>query len=165
MITFVILLFFPACMSAAIVFDFTSMRIPNRLCALLFAGYFGTTLWSHQSLHAASIHLSVFLCVLLVGFLLFFTGVMGGGDGKLMASTALWIGWNPILVDYLVLAGVLGGLVSLFALFTRSLSSYWPVPGWVPGWLTERACKVPFGVALGASGIIVYPDLATALLG
>ncbi|WP_025091565.1 prepilin peptidase [Brucella intermedia] len=164
MINFFALIFFPACMSAAIVHDAIYMRIPNWLCASLFVGYVGIIAWAHPPLSFATMHFSAFICVLIAGFILFVTGVLGGGDSKLLAVTVLWIGWEPALIDYLALVGIIGGLLALFALVTRFLNAYLALPLWSPVWLTQQGYKIPFGVSLGAAGLIVYPDLAAALL-
>jgi prepilin peptidase CpaA len=46
------------------------------------------------------------------GFGLFALGVIGGGDAKLLAATALWAGWQG-LPDLLMIMGLVGGLVTL----------------------------------------------------
>ena len=50
--------------------------------------------------------------MLAAGFALFALGVIGGGDAKLLAATALWAGWAG-LPDLLITMGLFGGLVTL----------------------------------------------------
>jgi len=50
--------------------------------------------------------------VFAVAFVLFWRGMLGGGDAKLIAATALLIGDHD-LVDFLFLMGVCGGVLAL----------------------------------------------------
>jgi prepilin peptidase CpaA len=92
-----------------------------------------------------------------VAFCFFACGWIGGGDAKLAAATALWMGF-PFLVEYLVYAGLLGGLLTLAMLQYRSL----PLPATIArqDWalrLHSRDGGVPYGIALAASALMVYP--------
>ena len=58
------------------------------------------------------------LAALLLGFVMHAFGWLGGGDGKLLAALALWLG--PADVGWaLVCTGMVGGLLALFALARR----------------------------------------------
>ena len=57
--------------------------------------------------------------VLAVTFVMFAIGGMGGGDAKLMAATALWMGFNLNLLGYLVTSAFIGGLLTLAILSYR----------------------------------------------
>ena len=54
--------------------------------------------------------------ILVFTFALFTFGWIGGGDAKLAAATALWLGWTP-LADYGLVSALAGG-----ALTSRSSS-------------------------------------------
>ena len=82
---------------------------------------------------------------------------IGGGDAKLAAATALWMGWETI-VDYGVAASVCGGLLTLGLLTARAR----PLPTVVarlPGFgrLHNPVFGVPYGIALAAAGLLEYP--------
>ncbi len=67
--------------------------------------------------------------MLTVGFALFSAGVIGGGDAKLAAATALWLGYGSLL-DYVVIASVFGGVMALAILAMRRH----PLPGFAVAW-------------------------------
>ena len=66
--------------------------------------------------------------VLVVTFVMFSFGWIGGGDAKLAAATALWLGFAH-LFDYLVYASVLGGALTLALIQFRTL----PLPQLLAG--------------------------------
>jgi prepilin peptidase CpaA len=115
--------------------------------------------WSTYALHFAA-----GLTVLLVTFVLFAAGGMGGGDAKLMAATALYMGLNIHLVEYLVVSAAVGGLLTLATLAFR----HSPL-GAISGGniflrnLADPKKGIPYGIALAVGGLVVYPstDLMT----
>ena len=87
---------------------------------------------------------------LAVGFALHALGWLGGGDGKLLAALAVWIG--PVdLVWWLVATALLGLLLLLFALMRRS------------GDLRTRG--IPFAWAMAPPAIVILLERAVALSG
>jgi prepilin peptidase CpaA len=101
--------------------------------------------------------------VLCVTFTLFAIGGMGGGDAKLLAATALWMGFSPQLMQYLVYASLIGGALTLLILFYRKS----PLSAFTGGNVLLRhfadpKVGIPYGVALGLAGLIAYP--ATPLM-
>ncbi len=90
-------------------------------------------------------------------------GWVGGGDAKLAAATALWLGWDHVL-DYGLAASVIGGLLTLALLQARR----WPLPQWAfrQEWIArlhDQATGIPYGIALAIAGLLVYPDTAVWL--
>ena len=49
-------------------------------------------------------------------------GWIGGGDAKLAAATAAWLGWTAIL-DYGLAAALFGGILTLILLGARTVAS------------------------------------------
>ena len=103
-------------------------------------------------------HWAMFAVVLACGFALFAFGAIGGGDAKLAASTALWLGWEHAM-SYFVIAAFLGGVLTLIILRLRSI----PLPDRVSNvdWIARlyRADEgIPYGIALAAAAIMVYPQ-------
>jgi len=156
----ILLGFFPAMMAYAAVSDLISMTISNRLSLLLVAG-FPVFAW-FVGLPVAEIgwHLLAGGLMLLIGFALFSRGWIGGGDAKLMAATAVWLGWSNCF-EYAVVASSLGGALTLGIIALRR----YPLPGafarvdWVAR-LHAPQNGVPYGIALAAAGLIVYPQIA-----
>ena len=68
------------------------MKIPNRISALMVLAFFPLALLAGLGAWDILYHVAAGLAVLLLGVLLFIPGWFGGGDAKLMAAIALWIG-------------------------------------------------------------------------
>jgi prepilin peptidase CpaA len=151
------LLLFPALMAFAASSDLFTMTISNRLSLALTAGFFLLTLVTGMSLAAIGMHLAAAALVLLVTFGFFSRGWIGGGDAKLAAATALWFGFD-FLLDYMIYASLFGGALTLFLIQFRKL----PLPAvlarqkWIMR-LHEAGGGVPYGIALAAAALIVYP--------
>jgi prepilin peptidase CpaA len=152
------LLVFPAGMALAAAMDLLTMTIPNRLCAGLAVGYLLLAAFLGVPMLGILFNLSCGAVVLAITFGLFSLGWIGGGDAKFAAATALWLGWTPIL-DYSLSAAICGGALTLALLLGRRVS--------LPSWLTKRnwiarlhnpTSGVPYGIALAAAGIMIYPQ-------
>ena len=137
--------------------DLLTMTISNRLSIALTAGFFLLTLITGMSLYAVGMHHAAAAVVLAVAFIFFAQGWIGGGDAKLVAATALWFGFDHLL-DYLIYASLFGGALTLAILQFRKL----PLPGvlarqaWILR-LHDSAGGVPYGIALAAAALAVYP--------
>ena len=144
-------------MAAPISSDLTTMRIPNWIAAALVGGNLLISLWLRLPLTAITLNFSCGAAVLLLATALFSLGWIGGGDAKLAAATAVWIGWRSIL-DYGLAASIFGGLLTALILVSRAL----PLPPalaaqpWISR-LHDRRSGIPYGVALGAAGLLLYP--------
>ena len=141
--------------------DLMRYEIPNGLSMALVAGF---------ALVAATLPLSVIIDHLLVGLavlgamaLLFAAGVCGGGDVKLLAATALWMGWVR-LPEFLLLTALAGGVLALALLASRRLaaSRLLVAAGVKPRRLFTKASGVPYGVAIAAAGLAMLPHLTSA---
>ena len=103
-----LLLVFPALMAYAAASDLLTMTIPNRLSLALVAAFAVFAVASGLSAHAALLHVAAGAAVLALTFALFGFGWIGGGDAKLAAATALWLGFDT-LMDYCLVASIAGG--------------------------------------------------------
>lgn len=151
-----------AVFSAAMIFagvrDLTTMTIPNWLTLALTLAFFVVAPAIGMSLTEIVQHTVICFVTLLVGMGFFAMGWIGGGDAKLMAAVALWIGWGQAL-PYFLIASVLGGGLTLIILGYRNL----PLPPFVvrQAWalrLHDRSEGVPYGLALAAAGLLIFPD-------
>jgi Flp pilus assembly protein protease CpaA len=95
------------------------MTIPNRLSLLLVAGFAAFALVGGLPAQVILLHLGAGAAVLAATFALFAFGWIGGGDAKLAAATALWLGFD-ILVQYLFIASLAGGALTLGILATAA---------------------------------------------
>ncbi|MEN3792902.1 prepilin peptidase [Fulvimarina sp. MAC3] len=147
---------FPLCMIYAAISDIMTMTISNRLCLLLaaafpFAAYF-TGMPSQEILAHSLFGLTAFA----FGFAMFAAGLFGGGDAKLLAATAFWIG-PADAIEYFGFASALGGVMAIAILYARGYIA--PVTGYAfADRLLTKDTGVPYGVALGISGLYVYAE-------
>jgi prepilin peptidase CpaA len=150
--------FFPALMLFAAWSDLFTMTISNRVSLLLVAGFAAMALLSGLSAVDIAWHLGAGLLVLSIAFACFAFGWIGGGDAKLAAATALWLGF-PHLMEYLLAASIFGGVLTLALLMARA----WPLPlalaqhEWAQR-LHAPKSGIPYGIALAAAALVVYPN-------
>jgi prepilin peptidase CpaA len=154
------LLLFPAMMAFAASSDLFTMTISNRVALVLIAGFFALALMAGMPVEQMMWHAGAGAAVLLVTFLFFSRGWIGGGDAKLAAATALWLGFDH-LMDYLLYASMFGGILTLAMIRFRLM----PLPKalaeqeWVKR-LHRLDGGVPYGIALAAAALLIYPDTA-----
>ncbi len=86
-------------------------------------------------------------------------GGMGGGDAKLLAATALWLGFGFCLVQYLVASAILGGFLTLGILaYRKSTLAVFTSHSIFLRHFADEKTGVPYGIALGIGGLLTYPD-------
>ena len=134
------------------------MTISNRISIALVASFLAMASALHMPRDVFVDHLSCGGAILAVTFALFCRGWVGGGDAKLAAATAVWLGWAQVL-NYGLVASAFGGVLTGAILAARR----WPLPHWLARhrWvarLHEQGSGVPYGIALAAAGLFVYPD-------
>jgi prepilin peptidase CpaA len=152
------LLLCPSLMAFAASSDLFTMTISNRVSIVLIAGFFAMAIMTGMPGSEILSHLGAAALVLAVTFGCFSAGWIGGGDAKLAAATALWFGFDH-LVAYLLYASLFGGALTLLVIQARSV----PLPGLLTGkdWaerLHDKNGGVPYGIALAASALLVYPE-------
>ena len=149
--------FFPALMALSASTDLLTFTIPNRICVSLALGYIVLAAALGVAVEDIFLNLSCGLAVLTVTFGMFLLGWIGGGDAKLAAATALWLGWSLIL-DFGATAALCGGALTLTLLSARMM----PLPAmlmrhaWIER-LHHWKTGVPYGIALAAAGLAQYP--------
>lgn len=158
MLTLLIVVAFPALLAYAAFSDLFTMTISNRISLALVIGFFAIAAALHLPLPTIGWHAACGLAVLAGTFVLFAMGWIGGGDAKLAAATALWLGFEH-LADYGLVAALIGGALTLVILQLRKL----PMPGWAMKreWIArlhESDNGIPYGIALAIAGVLVYPD-------
>jgi prepilin peptidase CpaA len=147
---------FPATMAYAAASDLLTMTIANRISLLLVAGFAIVAVLGGLSGAVLASHVAAGTAVLVVAFVCFACRWIGGGDAKLAAATALWLGCGN-LFEYLIDASILGGALTLLILLFRTK----PLPGLLVGleWaerLHRHDAGIPYGIALAAAALIVY---------
>jgi prepilin peptidase CpaA len=148
---------FPAMMAFAASSDLFTMTIANRVSLILVGGFGLLAALTGMSAAAMLWHVGAAAVVLAVVFVFFSRGWIGGGDAKLAAATVLWLGFAH-LTDYLFYASLFGGALTLMIIQFRAV----PLPRLFVGreW-AERLHRsdggVPYGIALAAAALLVYP--------
>ena len=162
-----LLVLFPLLMAYAATSDLLTMTIPNALAFAIVAGFVVMAPAAGLAWHSVLLHLAAGGLILLATFTMFALGWIGGGDAKLAAASALWLGFGT-LADYLLIAGIAGGALTLALLAMRQL----PLPGFALRWpwlihLHDHRTGVPYGIALAFAALAVYPssEIWTSALG
>lgn len=159
MLEALIFVVFPFCMLFAAISDMLSMTIANRVSVLLVVVFALVAPLTGMEWAAYGWHFAAGALVLAVTFGLFAMGGMGGGDAKLLAATAVWMGLNIQLVEYLVASTLIGGLLTIAILLYRK-SPLAVLTGANPflRHFADDKTGVPYGIALGLGGLLTYPD-------
>lgn len=155
------LILFPALMAYSALSDIFTMTIANWISGLLVAAFLGLAVAGGLSVHDIALdHLACGLAVLVLTFGLFAFGWIGGGDAKLAAATAVWIGWTG-LSNYGLLASLFGAALTFGILYFRKvdLPEPWLAKAWIAR-LHKKGAGVPYGVALACAGLTLYPETA-----
>jgi len=151
---------FAASALCAAVLDLTTMRIRNDLVLFLLAVY--AALAPLAGIGWGEIGMSALVAsgVLAVMFGLFAMGWIGGGDAKLAAVAALWLGAGNVL-PFVFWTALAGGVLTFLLLQFRTI----PIPEawlgipWVAR-LHAATSGVPYGVAIAAGALAAFPETA-----
>lgn len=158
MITASIFLVFPLCLALAALTDLLSMTIPNRVSVILLGTFLFVAPMSGMDFQVFALSVAAGVVVFLACFVLFAFNTMGGGDAKLLTSSAIWFGFNYSLAEFLVAVALIGGILTLGILVLRSRSEAIMATGLpIPDSLLV-AKKVPYGIAIAIAGLLTYPE-------
>ena len=155
---------FSLLMATAAVKDLTSFTIPNWISLALLAGFVpaaGAALASGVPAGEVLTCLGVGFAALLAGMGMFALRWIGGGDAKLMAAAALWLG-APGLAPFLMWTTLAGGALTFFLIAARRHGAAFvghtgpDAEGWV-GRLMDRRGDVPYGVAIAVGALAAFP--------
>lgn len=136
--------------------DLVCYEIPPGLSPALAVLY----LWPAAAMPVATTlsHVAAGAAVLAATALCFRAGLMGGGDAKLIAAVALWLGWRN-LAPFVLLTALMGAVLGLVLLVLRRALPCAPGAGrWYSRVLAPRA-GVPYAIAIAAAGLALLPRL------
>ncbi len=152
------LVFFPLLMAYAAFSDLLTMTISNFVSIALVVLFFILALSLGMPADEIGLHVAAGTLMLVVTFIMFTLGWIGGGDAKLAAATALWFGFDH-LFDYGLYAAAFGGLLTLAILVLRRhpLPLFLAKQSWLAR-LHEKGSGVPYGIALAIAGLLLYPE-------
>jgi len=153
-----LVLVFPALVIFAALRDLVSYTIPNWISLALAAAFPVAALAQGLALPTLGLGLAVGVAALIAGMAMFALRWIGGGDAKLFAAAALWLGW-PAALTYLAVTGIAGGVLAVALLSLRSpLLRPYVLNG--PGWfarLAEPGENVPYGLAIAIGALAAFP--------
>jgi prepilin peptidase CpaA len=155
---------FPALAIIAALKDVTSYTIPNWISAALALGFVPVALLCGVSLHDLGMAAAVGAVGLVLGMVMFAFGWVGGGDAKLLAVSALWLGF-PAVMPFLLVTALCGGALALALLALRSI---WlrPIAAQGPAWVGRLATPgeaAPYGLAICAGALAAFPQGVVSL--
>lgn len=156
MLEVLVLVIFPGLVVLAATMDMFTMTIPNKLCLALIAAFFFAVPFIGMSLIDVSFHVLAALVALGLTFLLFASGMFGGGDAKLTAGIVLWLG-PSLALDFMIIAALFGGLLTTALVLMRSFPTYTAaiqVP-WASRLLSKEV-GIPYGIALSSAAMLVF---------
>lgn len=154
--TLIALAFFPITVLWAGIGDLTTMRIPNRLVLTMLAGYVLLAPYAGFSMAQMALGLASAAIVFCFAFGAFAMGWMGGGDVKLMAVAALWLGL-PQLAAFMLFTCVAGAVLTLALMEIRSRPLAKAALGCDWAWrLHSCETGVPYGLAIALGSLIVF---------
>jgi prepilin peptidase CpaA len=138
--------------------DLTTMRIRNNLCLWLFGSYAALAPFVGFTVEQIAWSAAFAAALLAVSFILFAFGWMGGGDGKLLAVTALWLGVDHAPA-FLIYTGLFGGALTLAVLQLRlvGLPAFLGNRPWITRLQSDNS-GVPYGVAITLAALVVFPQ-------
>ena len=160
MIAYLILAVFPAALLVAAANDIYEFKIPNWVSIILICAYPVAGMAVGASPRVIAEGLLIGAGALTIGFALYAGRIVGGGDAKLLAAIAPWMGAKAIGV-FLFYTAMLGLVVTIVVAVFRKFPSL-PVYTHAP-WLAElheRKKDIPYGVALGAGGLLSFSQTA-----
>lgn len=152
-----LLIVFPALLVVAALSDLVTMTIPNRIPLLILAAFAPAAWAAGLDLQLIGWHLLVGFIALAIFFGMFAINWIGGGDAKLAAAIALWIGPFPTLLEWTLLFALYGGVLTLLLLAVRRV----PLPisllryDWIARLHLPKG-SVPYGIALAGAALTIY---------
>ena len=151
-----LLLLFPAAMTYAGAMDLLTMTIPNRISLALIGSFAVCAAIAGLTLEQVALHLACGAIILVIGIGMFAARLLGGGDAKLMAASAIWVGYDNLVMYFLVIS-VLGGVLAVALLAYRKLPARaYALPVWAER-LHVPGSAMPYGVAIAAAALWIYP--------
>jgi len=157
MLTDILLIAFAGLMVAAAFSDAVRFTIPNWLCGVIAAGFPLVAVAAGLGWADTGLHVLAGFVALVFGFALFAPGWIGGGDAKLIAAAALWMGWTD-LAAFAFHTALAGGVLVLLLIGIRRMVPVFDLPaGRVARTAIAEGAPVPYGIAIAAGALWTLP--------
>ena len=141
------------CIFAVVAYgDIRTRRIPNEMIvAILVLAAFRIAIDGDP--RAGLFTLAASAALFVSTFLLFWRGLLGGGDVKLIGATALLVGYHD-LFEFLFVISVSGALMAVAVLARDRLGRRQATAPAAEDQEISARLTVPYGVAIAAAGIV-----------
>ena len=161
MISLSMLVVFVLLMGLAAISDLRAYCIPNRLVLAVAFIFVIAAPAAGMPLQIVLWHLLAGVVLFALGYGLFSAGLIGGGDAKLIAAAALWVGWTalPHFLLYTALAGgalAIGMLIWELIRMHVELTSVNPEASLIKR-ITLLKPDLPYGVAIALGACAALP--------
>jgi prepilin peptidase CpaA len=155
---FFLFVIFPLCVAYGAVSDIMTMTIPNWVVGFMVGAFILLAPLSGMDLATFAWHWAIAIAVLVLAFGCFAMGWIGGGDAKFAAAIVLWLGTASAL-QFLTMSALFGGALTLAMITFRGklLPAFALRQEWLLR-LHDPKAGVPYGVALAAAALVVYPE-------
>ncbi|MEL7050093.1 MAG: prepilin peptidase, partial [Pseudomonadota bacterium] len=136
--------------------------IPNKISIALIAAFALLAPLAGLPIKDIGLHLAAGALILTVGIAFFAFGWLGGGDAKLLAAGALWVGFDQLLpfIFHVTLFG--GALIAVIIVYRRFVAdNIVAMAG--QDWATrlhQPGGGVPYGIAIASSALLIFPKTA-----
>jgi len=147
-----------AMMIAAAAYDVVTLTIPNWISLVLLALFPVLAFAVGMSWAEFGWHVAIGVIALAAGIAAFGVGVVGGGDAKLFAAVALFMG--PLgIAPYILAVAVAGGVLAMFflALHQPRLEALTRRSAMLTH-IVSRGLALPYGVAIVAGALFAAPS-------
>jgi prepilin peptidase CpaA len=154
LIDWIAILIFTAALVAAAISDAVTFLIPNRYSAAIILAFVvfaigkPAPVWLHGAIAGGMLFVA--------GAMLFQSGILGGGDVKLLTASALWAGFDQLTLLLFVTA-IGGGVLALAQLLPlhRFLPARAAGPPVGDDLRNKLRQPVPYGLAIAVAGVCV----------
>ncbi len=152
-----ILSVFPLMVVMAGISDFFTLKIPNWLNAVIAVSVVPFVILAGMPLEIFAWHIIAGLVTFVVGFILFSINIIGGGDAKMLAACAVWVGWD-VLMEFAVVTVFAGAVLVIAIKVWVFFANRKDIKGmdWAKNFLSKKP-QLPYGIAIAAGGVIVFP--------
>jgi prepilin peptidase CpaA len=143
--------------------DIARLIIPNWVSIALALIFPVAALASGMAPMEVGLHVLFGAAALAVGFFLFSANIVGGGDAKLLAATAVWTGFQSFLLPFMYWTVIAGGVMALVLLAARQFVKAAETNPPFLNHLLKKQNGIPYGVAIMFGGLMAIPSLSFVL--
>ncbi len=148
---------FPIALIYAALSDLRRLEISNWVSIVIALAFLPAALLAGLSPGGMVLHYAVGVALFAAGGLLFWRGLFGGGDVKLLAASGIWFQWDDLGL-FLVVVALFGGLLALFILAAKKFIMASKALGNLP-WLHGNGGlkqPIPYGIAIAAAALTLW---------